>query len=162
MLVIIGRVVNKNNEIEACRILDTNTKETRIISVGRIKGAILSNSNNRIKGFKSVDVRDYFNGKIRKHVIREKSNTYNLMKCPAMNGAGELLNPAESNLLVYGGWKGYAEVKKHYLYNYKGEEVVADREQLINLIKQNLVNGAIYDSSRDRLSISDDLNQEKP
>ena len=113
MLVIIGRIVNENNEIEACRILDTNSNETRIISVGRIKRAILDNPNNRIKGFKSVDVRDYFNGRIRRHVIREKSNTYNLMKCPALNGAGELRNPAESNLLVYGGWKGYAEMKKH-------------------------------------------------
>lgn len=161
MLVIIARIVNKDKEIEACRVFDTNTKETRDISVGKIKDAILKDPKNRIKGYKTVDVNDYFNSKIRKHIIREKSTTYHLMKCPSLNGAGEILNPAESKVLVYGGWTGYAECKKHYLYNYKGEETIADREQLINLIKQNLVNGANYDSSRDRLIISDDLNEEK-
>lgn len=161
MLVIIAKITNENNEIEACRVLDINTNETRIISVGRIKEALLKDSKNRVKGYRTADAQDYFKGEVRKHVIREKSNTYYLMKCPSLNGAGELRDPAESNLLVYGGWKGYAECKKHYLYNYKGEETVADREQLIQLLKQNLVNGAIYDPVKDRISISDDLNIEK-
>lgn len=162
MLVVIAKITNSKNEVEACRILDTNSNETRLISVKRIKEAILKNPNNRIKGYRLVDVTDYFNGQLRKHIIREKSNTYNFTKCPNLNGSGELRNPADSKLLVYGGWKGYAECKKHYLYNYKGEETVADREQLVKLIKQNLVNGAVYDSIKDRIAISDELNHEKP
>ena len=158
MFVIIAKVVNLNGEIEAVRVFNPQTKENRIISVGRVKQAVLNGQ--KIKGYKKVEVNDYLNATVRTHVVKEKSLTYNLNRVASLNGKGELRNAEDAKILVYCGWKGFAEMKRHYLYNYLGEVKLADKEQLLSLIKQGVVNGAAYKTDTDKIIISDDLNNE--
>lgn len=158
MLIVIGRIKSTDGKkIEACRIIDTKTKEVKLVSFANIKKALCQGE--KIKGFKRIESVNYVSGHIKVNITKEKGKfTFN--KLPELNGIGELVNAEDSNKLILYGWKGFAEAKKYHLFNYKGEEVVLDIKQFEEKVRAGEVNGAIINTVTGKPIISADLNIE--
>lgn len=157
MLMALGKVQKTKKELEACLVIDTNTKETKMVSVARLKQALSKGV--RIKGIRLGKTTYYIRGYVQTGICREKG-LFSFSKLPELNGYGELINEVDRNKLVVYAWQGFADAKQYHLLNYKGEEVVLGLEAFIEQLKAGNINGASYNEKTNTVNISDELNVE--
>lgn len=143
MFVVIGKIEaetknNKRKRLEACRIVDTETKEVQDISIGRIKNAIKGGVH--VVGF-SFDKEN--------NNIHQENRLIKWSRIPALNGSGELINEEDAKYMVVFGWHGFVEMKKYHMFNWKGEEVVLSAEEVVNKLKSKEISG--INLAKDRL-----------
>lgn len=149
MLIVIAKILDDNKKVEACRVINTATLKADIVSAQKLKGLVREGQ--EIIGFcKSYNNKVYTEGK----------NRFNYSKVPELNGAGDLKNPKDARLLTVYGWKGFAEMKKYYLFNYKGDIEVLDAEQFTKEVQAGNVNGATPNNKTGRPMLSTALDIE--
>lgn len=159
MIIVIGKIEDAGGVLEACRVIDSKTKEVKEISFEKIKKA-MKEDGTQIKGFKLIDKTDYNSEKLKKSVVKEKTNKFNFNRIPRLNGAGELIDSTEEKQLTLFGWKGFAEMKRYHLFNYKGEEIVLDITELTEKVTAGEINGAVINPRTNKPIISKDLDIE--
>jgi len=159
MLVIIGKIENTNGRLEACRVVDTETLEVKDVSMKRIRKSVTEGV--RVKGLIATSHTDLYSENVRKATVKEKGLKFRWGKIPQLNGSGQLINSADEKYLTVYGWKGFAEAKKYYLLNYKGEQIILDLKNFTEKVKRDEVNGATMDKKNMNIPlISKELDME--
>lgn len=160
MLILIGRIQSTDGKtLEACKLIDSETKEVKTVSFEKVREAVLNGE--KIKGFKVFESINYVSGSVKKSIVKEKGK-FAIHKVPELNGKGELIRESDRNKLVVYGWKGFAEAKEFHLFNYKGEEVVLNIKQFTDKVSAGEVNGAVINKKTGRPMIAIDFNNEIP
>ena len=147
MLVIIGKIMNKENKVEAVRIFDTVNSTCKDYSIKRARKAV------RL-GLEIIGLRKSNNA-----VNFENTNLFSFSKVTKINGSGFPLDNNDMKL-VYSGWRGFAEMKRYYVIDYKGIEAEVNEEQFLNMVKNKMVNGASMSNSG-RVYLYNKLDEER-
>lgn len=147
MLIIIAKIVNKEDKVEAVRVYDTINGTCKDYSIQRARKAV------RL-GLEVIGLKYTSNG-----VNFENTNIFSFAKLPRINGAGIPLSD-DATKMVYSGWRGFAELKKYYVIDYKGIEAELTEEQFISLAERKLINGVCYTPAK-KIFFYSKLNRER-
>lgn len=159
MLIIIGKFLDADGKVEACRILETDTKETGDFSLKKIKDAMKANNSIHVKGLKLTEKEGIKRDRVLL-VVKEKEMKFNFSKVPELKGSGDVARPEEERKITLVGWTGFSEMKKYHCVDYKGHVEVMDIAEFTKRVKANEVNGANYNPKTHRAVICNDLNIE--
>ena len=159
MLIVIGKIEDDSGKLEACRVIDSNTKEVQDVYIKKIEKA-LKEKHIKLKGFRLVEVNDYPKETIKESLRKEKTARFKYSKIPSLNGAGNPRRPEDEQMLTLFGWKGFAEMKEYHLFNYKGEETVLNATEFKDKVASGLINGAALHPRTGKPVLSQDLNIE--
>lgn len=157
MLICIGKIEKDNRMIEACKVIDSISKEVRIISINKVKNIL--NSGVPIKGFILVEPTKYY-GNTEKILKRENTNQFKFSRVPKINGAGELIDPEDEKILTVYAWEGFAELKRYHLFNYKGETIILSKQEFEEKVQKREVNGACISNKTGKVIMTECLNVE--
>lgn len=157
MYIIIGQIDSneKVNTIEACRIIDTETKEIKDIYIERIKQSVKNGV--KVVGLKAYNKVNWRSNK-KSMIVKKEIRRFDWEKIPKLNGAGQLLNDEDARFVTVYGWSGFAEMKRYHVINYEGEETLLTIDELRNKISNNEVNGAILHNNK--VQILEELSKE--
>ena len=159
MKITIGQIKDiGGKKLEACRVVDTATGEVRNISYNKIREEVVKNKQ-KIKGFVITEVIDYYNGTV-KEALKHEKGKFSFDKIPELNGNGELKRAEDSRFITVYGWKGFAETKKYYCYDYKGNSIELNLKEFEEKVRRREVNGAFINPRTGSVAISEDLNIE--
>lgn len=157
MIICIGKIEKDTRGLEACRLVDSISKEVRILSMSKIKKLIESGI--PIKGFILAEPNNFYT-KVNTILKKENTNQFRFSKMPKLNGEGELVNPEDERFLTVYAWEGFAESRKYHLFNYKGETVILTKQEFIEKVRKKEVNGACIHSKTGKVLMSNSLNME--
>lgn len=157
MKVVIGKIMTDTGKIEACRVFNDKEHEFLDMSLKRIREEI--EAGQEIVGFKLTQTNNYMSGDIKRNLTKERGK-FNFNKVPVITGNGELVNEAEHDLLTVIAWHGFAEAKKYICVDYKGENTELNKEEFIQQVKADKINGAIISDKTGKIVIMDKLNKE--
>lgn len=156
MKLIVGKILS-GKRLEACRVVDTETLEVKIISYSCIQEDIMKGE--KVKGLRTNTLYNYMKG-VDKKVITKEKGKWNFGKVPSLNGKGELIDPDDAKYLSLYGWRGFAEAKKYCLFNYLGDQVFLDVDTFKEKVKAGEINGAtIYPKTGNPLICCDLQNE---
>lgn len=161
-IVVIGKIQKDNKaSIEACRLIDTVSKEMHDLSLERIK--LLIKSGVQIKGFVLTEPCENYCIKKKaadKVLKKENTNQFRFSRVPMLRGSGELINTSDNRFLTVYGWKGFAELKEYYLFNYKGETTILSQAEFEDKVRKQEINGASINPKTNKVIISKSLSLE--
>lgn len=125
------RVRRAFTETEGYRIFDTDTREATIYTRQKVIDALKSGV--KIKGLK-ISKKEYR--------LSRDNGVFSLCKVPFIDGFGNYIDtPSAKDRIVYG-YKGFAEAKKFYLVDHKGQTKVVPVDDFYKLVEQKEINGA--------------------
>lgn len=157
MKIVIGKISQSDsNNIEACKIVDVDTKKVEIISYNNIKKLI---SNEMVIGFKVNEINNYTSDKNR-YVIKKDKGRFTFNKVPDINGKGELVNPEDSKYVTVFAWKGFAEAKTYFVFDHDGNVLELDVDKFEDMVRKDLVNGASINQVNGKITIKEELKRE--
>lgn len=163
MYVVIGKIETKDGnkiKLDACRIIDTDTREVMDISIVKIRNALRNGVH--VLGFKA----NYSlkatkeNIKVHPEVARSGDSKFRWRNIPRLTGNGELVDAKDAKYMTVIGWHGFAEMKKYHLVDWQGKEVVLSLNEFIEKVQADEINGAAYDDKYNRPTINKELNNE--
>lgn len=160
MYIVIGKIKDPNTKkIEACRIIDSNTKEVKIISAIRIRDAVKRGI--KVQGFKKFTIiTNNKNFDVQTETTKAETSKFKWRKVPLLTGAGELVNKEDEKYLTVFGWKGFAEEKRYQLFDWEGKEVTLSVDEFIQKLKADEINGASFDYKNNKPILLRELNIE--
>ncbi|MFG6344657.1 MAG: hypothetical protein K1W35_13025 [Lachnospiraceae bacterium] len=163
MYIVIGKIETQDGnrtKLDACRIIDTDTREVKDISIVKIKNAIINGV--QVIGFKAIHSvkANKDNVAIGTRVSKSQTSNFRWKKVPRLTGNGELIDIEDAKYITVIGWSGFAEMKTYYLINWQGKEIKLNLQELIKKVQADEVNGASYDTKYSRPVMNKELNKE--
>lgn len=162
MKITIGQIKDMDGKkLEACRVVDTATGEVKNISYNKIREQVVTNKQ-KIKGFVVTEITDYYNIdniKVKESMKHEKGK-FSFEKIPQLKGTGELVNPEDSRFITVYGWKGFAEDKVYYCYDYQGNIIKLNIKEFDERVRRREVNGAFINPRTKKVAVCEDLSIE--
>ena len=156
MKIIVGQILKTKTKVEAYQIYDTSTKTVELTSYEKCKGMVAAGD--QLVGLRTEKHFSYATGK-EVITVKKERGKFNMSKVPEINGAGELINPEDGRLLTVIGWKGFAEIKKYHLVDYKGQLHELSTKEFEEKVNRAEINGAYC--SNNHIIIMSCLNKER-
>lgn len=156
MKIIVGQITKSKTKVEAFQVYDTSTGKVELISYEKCKNMVAAGD--QLVGLRTEKHFSYATGK-EVITVKKERGKFNMIKVPVLNGVGELINPEDDRLLTVIGWKGFAEIKKYHLVDYKGQLHELSTKEFEEKVKVSEVNGAYC--SNNHIIIMSCLNKER-
>lgn len=156
MYVVIAKILSADGKIEACRIYDPETLEVGIFSTRKIRKHVREGGT--VVGFKTAYT--IVNEKVKVQISKERGK-FNFSKIPEIDGKGDLKDLEDMDQMTVVGWNGFAEMKKYLCVDYKGTVNMIPVDEFKQKVKENKINGAIFNDRTGKCMILGALDIER-